>query len=266
MQGSRKLHYTFLIPSGAFGGLEMQMVKRAADAIQRGESSLFVGKPSSRPEQYARSMGIHVKPIRIKPDYVDLIGAYRLGKMMKSAESNVCVVSESKHLSLAILARKLILPELAVIFYQQLHGSRRKKDPYHNWVYRNVDGAVVITTRLKQGLVMRTCLPAERVEVIPLDVDLDSFDPSNHDKKTNRRRFNLPEETLLIGLVGRMQPSKGQEVALRALAKAGISNATLVLCGTPYSHDYLESLMTLSKKLGIQERVHARSPRPDERL
>ncbi len=103
------MHYTFFLPSAAFGGLEMQMAVRAADAIRNGDSSLFVGIPGP-PARLALSLGVPVETLRVKRDYVDLVAAFRLGRMMKRAASNVCIVAESKHLSLAILARRLVLP------------------------------------------------------------------------------------------------------------------------------------------------------------
>lgn len=251
----KSLHYTFLMPIGAFGGMEIQMVKRAADAIRRGDSSLFVGKPSSRVQRYALSLGIPVEGIRIRADYVDLAAAVRLGRMMKTHSSNVCVVASSQHLSIAILARKLVLPDLAVIFYQQLHGTRKKKDPFHKWLYRNLDGAVVLTRRLKDSLAQRTVFPRDRIEVIPYGIDVDAFDPERHNKKENRRRFDLPENGLLVGLVGRIEEAKGQAVAIEAFAKAGLSDATLVICGAPQTKDYLQHLKKQTEELKIEGSV-----------
>jgi len=256
MKKDKPLHYTFLLPSGALGGLEIQMVKRAADAIRIGESSLFVGRPGRRAGEYARSMGVPVKTLPIGSDYIDLFAAYRLGKMMKHTKSNVCIVGESNHLSLAILARKLLLPDLAVVFYQQLHGSRKKKDPFHNWVYRNLDGAVVITQKLKDSLAERTIVPRERIEVIPYGVDVDAFNPERHNKEENRRKFNLPEKAFLIGLVGRIEEAKGQAVAIEAFGRAGILNSALVICGSAQREGYLDSLEKRTRELGIQDAVH----------
>jgi glycosyltransferase involved in cell wall biosynthesis len=256
MKKTERLHYTFLLPSGAFGGLEMQMVNRAADAIRNGESSLFVGRPGRTAGEHANSMGVPVKPLQIKRDYIDLVAAYRLGKIMKSAESSVCVVGESKYLSLAILARKLLLPELAIVFYQQLHGSRKKKDPFHNWVYRNLDGAVVLTRKLRHSLAERTVFPKKKIEVIPYGIDVDAFDPERHDREQNRRIFNLPESAFLIGLVGRIEEAKGQAVAIEAFAEARAPNSALVICGSAQQEGYLESLKKRIRELGIEDAVH----------
>ena len=234
----------------------MQTVKRAADAIHNGESSLFVGRAASRVQEYASSLGIPFEPVTIRIDYVDLVAAYRLGKLMKTHTSNVCVVGASRYLSIALLARKLFRPDLAVIFYQQLHASRKKQDPFHNWVYRNLDGAVVITGKLKNSLAERTVLPREKIQVIPYGIDVDAFDPAIHDKRKNRKKFDLPEDAFLVGLVGRIEEAKGQAVAIEAFAKAKILNSGLVICGSAQRKGYIESLETRTRELGIQDTVH----------
>ncbi len=248
------MHYTFFLPSAAFGGLEMQMAVRAADAIRNGDSSLFVGIPGP-PARLALSLGVPVETLRVKRDYVDLVAAFRLGRMMKRAASNVCIVAESKHLSLAILARRLVLPNLAIVFYQQLHATREKKDPFHNWVYRNLDGAVVLTRKLRDSLAERTVLPKEKIEVIPYGIDVDVFDPAIHSKRENRKRFDLPEDAFLIGLVGRIEEAKGQAVAIDAFAKAGIPDSRLVICGAVQEKGYLEHLKGRIDELNMEGAV-----------
>jgi len=251
----KPIHYTFLMPIGAFGGMEIQMVKRAADAMRLGQSSLFIGKPSSRVEKFALSLGIPVEAIKIRVDYVDLIAAHRLGNIMKARSSNICVVGASKYLSLALLARNLLVPDLAVVFYQQLHASSNKKDPFHNCVYRNLDGAVVLTQKLKDSLAHRTLLPKERIRVIPYGIEVEAFDPAKHSKKENRRQFDLPEDRFLVGLVGRIEEAKGQDVAIDAFAKANLANAMLVICGAAQTKDYLDHLKKRAAALKIEESV-----------
>jgi glycosyltransferase involved in cell wall biosynthesis len=248
------MHYTFFLPSAAFGGLEMQMAIRAADATRHGASSLFVGIPGP-PEQLARSLDVPVEMIRVKRDYIDLAAAYRLGKTMKRAASKVCVVAESKHLSIAVLTRRLFCPDLAIIFYQQLHAGRKKKDPFHNWVYRNLDGAVVLTQKLKDSLAERTVLPAEKIRVIPYGIDIDAFDPATHDRAETRQRFDLPGDAFIIGLIGRIEEAKGQAVAVEAFAKAGIPDSRLVICGAVQEEGYRDDLRRRIDELQIQESV-----------
>jgi glycosyltransferase involved in cell wall biosynthesis len=104
--------------------------------------------------------------------------------------------------------------------------------------------------------VARTVLPEEKVEVIPYGIDGGVFDPEKHDKRRNRKRFHLPEDGFLIGLVGRIEQAKGQLVAIEAFAKARRPDAHLVLCGSVQERDYFESLQQRAQALGIGDTVH----------
>jgi len=252
-----KLHYTFLAHEIGFGGLEIQTVKRAADALQRGERSLLVSPTDWPVQRYARSLNVPVAHLKMRYPYLNLVAACKLGRIMQRAHSNVCVVTSTRNLSVAILARDLSAPNLAVVLYQQIGFSREKKDLFHNWLYRSLDGAVVLTNRMRKTLSEKTILPIEKAQAIPYGLDLEAYDPNNHKKPDTRRRFGLPQDGFIIGLVGRIAPEKGQKIAIQAFAKAAIPNSTLVLCGgcSVKLQDYLESLKRASRDLGVEESV-----------
>jgi glycosyltransferase involved in cell wall biosynthesis len=250
-------HYTFLSPVVGFGGLEMQTVKRAADARQRGDGALLVTLPETEIERHAKSLDLPVAQLDIRFRYLNVWAAYRLGRIMKRAHSSVCVVSSTRDLSVAILARDLCVRDLAVVLYQQIQFSRKKKDPFHDWIYRSLDGAVVLTNRMRKTLSERTVFPIEKIQVVPYGLDLEVFDPGNHQKLDNRKRFGLPQDGFIIGLIGRIAPEKGQKTAIQAFAKAAIPNSTLVLCGgcSVRLQDYFESLKRISRDLGVEGSV-----------
>jgi glycosyltransferase involved in cell wall biosynthesis len=253
---TERLHYTFLMPLGGFGGLEIQTVQRAADAIRRDEGSLLVSHPGSRSEKYAESLNVPVARLRIRHQYLNLLAACKLAGFMKTLDSKVCIVSTTQHLSVAILARNLFLPGQAVILYQQLQFSRNKKDPFHNWVYRNIDGAIVLTEKMRNTLSDKTVLPRDKIRVIPYGIDLEAFAQENHDRKECRATFGIPQDRFVIGLIGRIEPSKGQRLAVEAFADAGIPNSMLVMAGNIGFEDYFQSLKDLSKERGIEKGIH----------
>ena len=91
--------------------------------------------------------------------------------------------------------------------------------------------------------------------MIPYGIDLEAFAPENHDKKKNRSAFGLPGNSFVIGLVGRIEPSKGQSLAIEAFAEAKIPDSVLVICGNIGFQDYFQSLKDLSREHGIEESV-----------
>ncbi|SFR98632.1 D-inositol-3-phosphate glycosyltransferase [Agrococcus baldri] len=97
---------------------------------------------------------------------------------------------------------------------------------------------------------------AERVWLVPPAVDTMLFQPAPLAARLDvRARLGVRPEDGLVVCVGRVQPLKGQDLAVRMLQH--LPGAVLVLAGdaTPGSERYLESLHDLARDLGVERRV-----------
>lgn len=107
----------------------------------------------------------------------------------------------------------------------------------------------------------------DRVEVVPPGVDHSMFSPRDRDA-ARRRRLNVPPGPLLL-FVGRIQPLKGADLALRCLAALRDERATLAIVGGPSGADgdaEMASLHTLARDLGIADRIRWVDPQPHAAL
>jgi D-inositol-3-phosphate glycosyltransferase len=90
--------------------------------------------------------------------------------------------------------------------------------------------------------------PADHLWVIPPGVDVDLFTPARADAAAARIRSELAIDPArpIIAVVGRLQPLKDQELAIRALALAR-PGPVMVVAGeaTPGDEDYVASLRAL---------------------
>ena len=108
----------------------------------------------------------------------------------------------------------------------------------------------------------------ERARVVPPGVDTISFAP--RPKHGARRRLGLPDGRVLL-FVGRLQPLKGPDVAIRAAAEAARRglDATLVVLGGPSGPGgpaYADDLRRLAVGEGLGDRVVFLDPMPHEEL
>jgi D-inositol-3-phosphate glycosyltransferase len=113
-----------------------------------------------------------------------------------------------------------------------------------------------------------TCYGADplRVEVVPPGVDHRAFSPG--DAEDARRRLHLPVDRPVLLFVGRIQPLKGADLALRCLAELP-EPVTLVVVGGPSGADgpaELDRLHALACALGVADRVRWVPPQPHEAL
>ena len=105
-----------------------------------------------------------------------------------------------------------------------------------------------------------------RIEIVPPGVDHDAFFPG--DQQRARAGLGLGAGPVLL-FVGRIQPLKGADVAVRALAASSADDATLVVVGGPSGLEgasELRRVRGLVAEAGLSDRVRFVRPQPHDRL
>jgi D-inositol-3-phosphate glycosyltransferase len=112
-----------------------------------------------------------------------------------------------------------------------------------------------------------------RIRIVPPGVDRSVFSP--HPREEARARLHLANTRLLL-FVGRLQPFKGPDLAIRAVAEASamapelMRDVVLAVVGGPtgrdLDHDQVSGLMELASALGVADRVVFFPPQPHGRL
>jgi D-inositol-3-phosphate glycosyltransferase len=107
---------------------------------------------------------------------------------------------------------------------------------------------------------------ADRVEVVPPGVDHAFFSPG--DRRGARAALGLDDHPVLL-FVGRVQPLKGLDVAVGALAALDDPTAVLVAVGGPsgpQGREELDRVRELATDLGVLDRVRFVPPQPHHLL
>ena len=94
------------------------------------------------------------------------------------------------------------------------------------------------------------------MQVVPNGFDIDQFSPNVALGATQRQLWGVPEDLPLIGMVGRLDPTKDHPTFLRAVARLSEEWPTAkFICVGGGPVDYAKSLYTLTESLGISDRV-----------
>ncbi len=105
--------------------------------------------------------------------------------------------------------------------------------------------------------------PRGRIEIIAPGVEHAFFAPG--DQRGARRALELPVDVPVLLFVGRIQPLKGPDVAVRALAALGRSDALLLIVGGASGSDgdgEVARLHALIAELGVADQVRFVAPQP----
>jgi glycosyltransferase involved in cell wall biosynthesis len=248
----------FVCFSHSLGGLELTTLRLAKAINERGNPSVVIAPPSSPLLKLAAEAGLAVGGIAPRLKYGDVPAALRLRKILRDNRTQVAILTQSKDLHLAALASKGI-PELKIAFYQQMDSGYNKRDLLHTWVFSKLVRWFTLTEGMKKNVITHTRVPERRVEVVPLGIDLERFNPKKHRKSAARKALGLPAKGTLVGVMGRLDPQKGQEVLLRA-APALLKKHTdlhIVVAGdeTAGEPGYRSYLERLSGTLSLRSRV-----------
>jgi D-inositol-3-phosphate glycosyltransferase len=105
--------------------------------------------------------------------------------------------------------------------------------------------------------------PSGRIEIVPPAVEHAFFAPGNRDGA--RSAIGLPADRPLVLFVGRVQPLKGPDVAIQALAALSDRRAMLALVGGasgPHGDEESRHARRLVDELGLGDRVLFVDPQP----
>lgn len=180
------------------------------------------------------------------------------------------------HYWLSGLATLPVAIELGVPFVQSFHTLAAMKnrslarddspEPEQRmraeaFIANQADAVVAGSSAEVDALIDQVRAPANRLWVIPPGVDAHLFTPQLAAAAPAVRRWlDIDGERPIIAVVGRVQPHKGQDLALHVLAELREHVATmpvLVIAGeaTPGDEDYLQRLRELAVELDVERDV-----------
>jgi len=132
-----------------------------------------------------------------------------------------------------------------------------KNHIFNKWLYRYKTNKIIcVANHIKEGLAKHNKLPQNKLKVIYTGADTEVFNYKLSGKKV-RREFGIPENSPVIGLVGRISPIKGQKYLLNAIPaiKKDFPDARFILAGDFTSKETFKNLQSLIENLGIKESV-----------
>jgi glycosyltransferase involved in cell wall biosynthesis len=109
-------------------------------------------------------------------------------------------------------------PSVAMIASRHIMNNHRKKGFLHRGIYRRVDALLVMSQTLRRNIIETHAIAERKVKVVSLGLDFDRFDPARVDRDGPRAQWGADADTTVIGLVGRIDPAKGQATFIKAAA------------------------------------------------
>ncbi|MEH1954842.1 glycosyltransferase [Nostoc sp.] len=115
---------------------------------------------------------------------------------------------------------------------------------------------IIVNSYAGRAYYLTNGFPANKMTVIPNGIDIELFKPDQGARIKVRNLWGISEDTILLGLVGRLDIRKDHPTFLRAAALLSEERRDVrFVCVGSGSENYARELYELADKLGISNRV-----------
>lgn len=216
-----ELHILVVMISNAWGGLEQTALNDVRLLMKNGfKVSLLVreGTPIDRTVQMeSPQIRLLYCPHRVR-NYFDA-GMWRQIRFLVDHEGVNLVHCHQTTILGAVVPALMARPNVALVVSRHIMNSHNKKDPLHAILYRRVDYMLVLSQTMRQNMAATFPLPEKKLRIVNLAIDLERFNPNLVDRTEIRKEWGIPEKAFLVGVVGRLDPMKGQDLLVKAIAQ-----------------------------------------------
>jgi glycosyltransferase involved in cell wall biosynthesis len=245
--------------SRSWGGLEMTALAWAENLVRRGHQVTTVVPAGSRLGEEARSRALRQVTVPLFARSFDPRASGKIRSLL--AREAVEVVQAHTSKDLWVLYPALLGMPRPRLFYLSgiLFRATSKRDWLHRLVYRRLTGAIVLTEVHRKYFALNTCVPPERIKVIPHGLEIARYG-SVAERAAARAELGVRDGEVAIGCTSRIDRQKGQYELLEAfrIAQRRSSNLKLVIVGEPTffeGEQYADFLKRKVAEHGLAERV-----------
>lgn len=216
-----ELHILVVMISDAWGGLEQTALNDVRMLMQSGFKVSMLVREGSRIDQVVRQDSPQIRLVYC-PEHVRNYfdgGLFRQLHHLIDHEGVNLVHCHQTSLLGAVVPALVGRRHVALVVSRHILNSHNKRDPLHALLYRRVDYMLVLSNTMRDNLAATFPLKEKKLRIVNLSIDLDRFNPNLVDRQELRREWGIPPDAFLVGVVGRLDPMKGQDLLVKALAQ-----------------------------------------------
>ncbi|MCG9683920.1 glycosyltransferase family 4 protein [Vibrio sp. Isolate23] len=254
--------------SQGWGGLEMYPIRTGKQFSERGYSVYGLCVSGTQVAQGMRDAGIETFEIRSKGKLI-FSELFKLNKWLE--QKDVSIIHCHKSGDILISALLNLMSKRKAFFTEHMGVTRPKKDLYHKWVYSHLNQVFSISDETYQRNIKSLPVIKEKISRLWLGTDI-PLAPIEDQKAINliKDELSMPQQSVIIGNVGRVCPGKGQMELLEAFALLHKKYPTLQLLlvgGLDVTdgsdNDFVKQLKARIAELNLTDRVHLTGFRKD---
>ena len=200
----------------SWGGTELHILNLSEQLQKRGYDVTVACRPGRWVEERATAMGLPTVPIRVmrQHDWQDFA---LLRQFLREHKTDVLHVHWSSDI---VVPGYAALREHIPVRIMSRHMPYPFKSRAGSWLYSRFlyTRLVPVSNSVRETLI-KAGVPDRKIQVIHHGTDVEAFAHITEDRKEMRASLGILEDSVAVGIVGRIAPEKGHAVLLEAFEK-----------------------------------------------
>lgn len=250
-------NYKILISCGSYswGGLEMVALQFAEKLQKYGSDVMIICSYNSRFKKEAENKNLEAIPVFSTNKKIPS-AITKLKKILENFKPDVVHTHLSHDLWVITPALNLAGSRAKVFLTKHMASGVKKTDIAHRYLYKRVNGIFAISNYIKESVINTCPVPTENIHLLPNGIDVNEYDNKHNDKITIKKSLGIPDDKLIISIIGRLTIGKGHEEFLNAakiINDKYLNKVFFVVAGGPSygEEEYEEKIKKLSLELNI---------------
>lgn len=191
-----------------WGGLEQTAFRDAVRLREQGfETAIFCLDKGAIYEK-AREHKIELHTVSCTENYFSYSVFKKLKKLCNTGHFDVVHLHSFNNIFSMLLALKFI--KIPVVATRHIYVEHVKKDFFHKWYLKRIDKMLAISEFSRRNIIDTYPVKEEKIETLYLGIDLNKYSRDEQKAKSFKKQFGIADNKKIIGVVGRIDPAKGQ--------------------------------------------------------
>lgn len=217
--------------SASWGGMEMSVGRLAELQRLRGHEVFLAVQPESPLGRWAVEHGLPLMPC-----YESGLRAWSripdLARRLKQLDPELIHVHFSRDLHRLVPLNRLG-HRRPLIFTKHLGSAVKKRNPWYDFLHKNINRATAISGFVRRNLLETTVLAEERIDLVYPGTDVHRFRPHEEEREKVRAELGFKNSEMVVGMMGRMSPGKGYQDFMEAASGITRPGVKYLMIGGP---------------------------------
>ncbi|MBT7556837.1 glycosyltransferase [Candidatus Woesearchaeota archaeon] len=196
--------------SDGWGGQEIRIINEMIAVREQGVEVFLACRDCATIKQKAIENNIKVSILPFKGN-VDIKTLFGLKRIIKEHNINIVNTHSGKDTWVGGMAAKLS----GIKFIRTRHLSNPINPARTNFINELADYIFTTGESVRENMIKFNRISPEKIRSIPTGIDSDLFDPRKFDRDLCRRKYNLNNEDIAIGIVAVLRDSKRHDNFLK---------------------------------------------------